>query len=136
LKPEFHMKNIILILIVVLSMATVSCEQKGYPKPDGLLSPRQMVDVLYDIHVGEAVSNTGQISINDSIIPITSEGVYQAVLEKYQLTDSLLTSSIIYYSSRPKDYEKIYEKVVERLNLKIEDEKQKRDLKVEKPEAQ
>lgn len=123
------MKNIFPILIVILLAAASSCKQKGYPKPDNLLSQKQMADILYDIHVGEAMSTRHRYANADSI-KIESKEVYQGILDKYHLTDSLLTENIIFYSSRPKLYEKVYEKVVEKLNLQIEASKEKKNLEV------
>ena len=79
--------------------------------------------------MGEAMSTRHHYSVADSL-KIESLDVYQGILEKYELTDSLLAQNIIYYSSRPKLYEKIYEKVVERLNLEIEDQKQQKNMNV------
>ncbi len=127
------MKNIFPILILILFIGATSCTEKGYPKPDNLLSEKKMENILYDIHMGEAMSTRHHYSVADSL-KIESLDVYQGILEKYELTDSLLAQNIIYYSSRPKLYEKIYEKVVERLNLEIEDQKQQKNMNVIKKE--
>lgn len=127
------MKNIILLLIVTLLLGAASCTEKGYPKPDQFLSESKMIDVLYDIHMGEAMSTRHRYAVADSL-RIESIEVYQGILDKYNLTDSVLALNIIYYSSRPKVYEKIYEKVVERMNVQIEDQKQQKNLNVIKKE--
>ena len=128
------MKNIVPICLLFILLAGVACQEKGYPKPDGLLSEKKMVNVLHDIHLAEAMSTQSRFALNDSN-KIKSGDIYQAVLDKYNLNDSIVALSLIYYSSRPKVYEKIYTKVMERLNVEIEDMNKKRDLKVEKPET-
>ena len=124
-------KYIPLLLVLVISFA--SCENKGYPKPEQFLSEKQMVDVLYDIHVAEALANRNRYNRTDTL-KIESDEIYKAVLNKYQLSDSVLSLNLIYYSSRPKLYEKVYTKVVDRLNMAIEADKKKEDISVEKPE--
>lgn len=125
------MKKFIPILFAIL-IAFASCENKGYPKPEQFLNEKQMVDILYDIHVGEALANRGHYNYADSL-KIKSDEIYKAVLDKYQLNDSVLSLNIIYYSSRPKLYEKVYTKVIDRLNMAIEADKKKEDISVEKP---
>jgi hypothetical protein len=130
------MKNIILLLIATLLLGAASCKQKGYPKPDNFISEKKMVDILYDIHMGEAIATRHRYSLADSL-KVNSPDIYQAILDKYNLSDSILARNIIYYSSRPKMYEKVYEKVIERLNVQIEDRKQQKNLNViKKQEAE
>lgn len=131
---RFQMKNILSISLVLILLVGVSCQNKGYPKPDGLPSQNEMVDILYEIHLAEAIANRNRYTVRDST-KIESDDMYQAVLEKHGLNDSIMAMSVIYYSGKPKVYEKIYSKVVERLNVKIEDMKKKSELKVESPEA-
>ena len=128
------MRNILSISLVLILFAGVSCQNKGFPKPDELPSQKEMVDILYEIHLGEAIANRNRRTARDST-KIDSNDMYKAVLEKHGINDSIMALSVIYYSGRPKVYEKIYSKVVERLNVKIEGMKKMRDLKVESPET-
>lgn len=126
------MKKLIpLLLILILSLS--SCEEKGYPKPDPLLNESQMVDILYDIHLADALANRSRYNRTDTL-KIEANEIYKAVLDKYNVSDSILSLNVIYYSARPKVYEKIYTKVVDRLNMAIEGDKKKEDISVEKPE--
>jgi len=129
------MKNIISVCLLFIFLLGASCEEKGYPKPEGLVNEKKMVDVLYDIHLAEAFATRNRHLVNDSN-KIESEEIYQAVLNKYGLNDSIMAMSVIYYSARPKVYEKIYAKVVERLNVTIEDQKKMRELKLKDPDEQ
>lgn len=119
-------------LLLVLLLGFSACREKGYLKPEPFLKEKEMVDLLYDIHVGEALANRSRYNHGDSL-KIESNEIYQAVLTKYQITDSVLSLNLIYYSSRPKEYEKIYTKVIERLNMVIEADKTKEDIKLQEP---
>lgn len=126
------MKKYLVITLIAL-LALPACKEKGYPKPKQLLSESDMVDILYDIHLAESVSNRNRFNPGDSI-RIESKDIYQAVLNKHELTDSVFALNLIYYSAKPKVYEKIYTKVVDRLNMAIEGDRQNKDLSVQQPE--
>ena len=128
------MKNILSISLLLILLIGASCQNKGYPKPDGLPNQKQMVDILYEIHLAEAIANRNRYTVRDST-KIESDEIYQAVLEKHGLNDSIMALSVIYYSGQPKVYEKIYSSVIERLNMQMEDMKKMRELKVESPES-
>lgn len=127
----FNMKNSIIAFLFLALLALVSCEEKGYPKPENLLSEKEMVDVLYDIHLAEAVASRNTFRSTDSL-RVSSEQMYQAVLDRYGLQDSTFAQTLIYYSARPKVYEKIYKNVVDKLNREIDDMKQKKEMSVKK----
>ncbi len=127
------MKYIAPLLIVLLLLGASACEQKSYPKPGKLIKPKELIDVLYDLHMAEALSTHYRYRAQDSM-RVTSQEAYQAVLDKYNLNDSVLASNLVYYSGRPKEYEKIYKEVVDRLNQNLEEHKQKADMTVNEPE--
>lgn len=118
-------------LVLILLLGFGACREKGYPKPEQFLSEKEMVNLLYDIHLGEALANRSRYNYGDSL-KIESNEIYQAVLRKYQLTDSVLSLNLIYYSARPKEYEKIYIKVIDRLNMVVEQDKTKEDMTIQK----
>lgn len=114
------MNKKVLFSLVFLIMSFYACEEKGFTKPKQLIGEKEMVDILYDIHIAQAMAENYQASSVDTVISYTSDDFYQAVLDKYELQDSVLAKSIIYYSSRPKIYEKIYEKVIEKIMIQQE----------------
>ncbi|MFV0377112.1 MAG: DUF4296 domain-containing protein [Mangrovibacterium sp.] len=123
------MKQFILLAFVLL-LGFAACREKGYPKPKQFLNEKELVNLLYDIHLGEALTERSRYNYGDSL-KIESNEMYQAILSKYQITDSVLSLNLIYYSSRPKEYEKIYTKVIDRLNMVIEQDKTKEDIKLQ-----
>jgi len=89
-------------------------------RPRGVLSKSEMVDVLYDIHLAEAMTKqnggpmTGEwtrgLSVN-----YFNDLAFQAVLRKHKITQEEFYNSVRYYSKHLGDYSKIYDKVGERL---------------------
>ncbi len=123
------MHRLLLIVLFFLILTGTGCKEKGYPKPGNLISEKQMVDILYDIHMSEAIADKFRYQTADSL-RLEPNDLYQGVLDKYNLNDSVLAQSLIYYSSRPKIYEKIYEQVIERMNVQQEAMKKHEDMKV------
>ena len=108
------MKKLIYILLLVV-FAFVACEQEVIPKPENLIKEKQMIKMLVDIHLGQATYNHfryDSIMLNNS-----SVNFYYSVLEKYQVPDSVFEQSFVYYSGTPKNFEKIYRKVMNTLSL-------------------
>ncbi|WP_423129593.1 DUF4296 domain-containing protein [Gaoshiqia sp. Z1-71] len=126
------MKKNLLIIFIGFVLIALSCKEKGYPKPKNLIGEKKMVEILYDIHLYDAVDDKYKYQRFDSL-KIDSKVLYQTILDKHQLTDSLLAQSLIYYSSRPKVYEKIYGKVIERFNLQQEEMKKLENISVIEP---
>ena len=123
------MKMIVLSLACLLVAATWSCKEKGYSKPKHLISEKEMANILYDIHMSQSLAQHYR-RINPDSILIDPKAFYQAVLDKYHLEDSILTQSIIYYSAYPKLYERIYSRIIERMNMEQEEMRKNEDIKI------
>lgn len=92
----------------------VSCDNKVIEKPNQLIKEKQMIDMLYDLHIAEATYNRMRY---DSIIRNSSSAnFYFSILEKYETPDSVFEKSFIYYSSTPKNFEKMYREVMNKLS--------------------
>ena len=75
-------------LLILLAVASFSCkEKKGFPKPDNLIKEKQMVDMLYDMHLNEAYAN--QYRFDKEIAKLESKDLYYSVLEKHGVADSV-----------------------------------------------
>ena len=69
--------------------------------------------MLYDIHLAEATYNQMR---NDSIVRKSSSvNFYYSILAKYEVADSVFEKSFVYYASVPKNFEKMYREVMNKL---------------------
>ena len=74
-----------------------------------------MIEMLADIHIAEAIHNTRAYS--DSVLNNTSsEDFYYSVLAKYNVADSVFEKSFVFYASKPRDFEKMYRQVMNKLS--------------------
>ncbi|MGE4585780.1 MAG: DUF4296 domain-containing protein [Mangrovibacterium sp.] len=119
----------ILMLTALLLLSAVSCKEKGIPKPEDLIGKKQMVNILYDIHLSEAMAEQYRYNNPDSL-KLDAGELYQGILNKYRLADSTLIRSILYYSSYPKIYEEIYARVIERMNMEQGEMNKPKEIKV------
>jgi hypothetical protein len=95
-------------------------------RPKGILSQKEMTDVLYDIHLAESITNNGVLEqhrewtegLDDNYF---RDLTYLSVLEKYKITEEDFFNSVAYYSKDLKTYSKIYDNVEKRFSELYED---------------
>ena len=110
------MKKLLFILCVL--MAFVGC------RPRGVLSNSEMRDVLYDLHRADGVIQVaGYNYSHDQEVAC----YYKNVLDKHGITQAQFDSSLVWYTDNPQIFNKIYPKVLERLEADYDREKQLRE---------
>ncbi len=119
----------VLIISGILLSGLTGCSEKGYQKPKDLIGKNKMADILYDLHLSQAMLERFRYNDPDSL-KLNQNDLYQSVLDKYQVGDSTLALSIIYYSTYPKLYEEIYSKVMDRMNMEQEKMNNPEEVKV------
>lgn len=114
------MKQSITILCVALAM--VGC------RPDGVLSNKEMRDVLYDLHrMDGALQTAGYNYGHDEEV----SAYYQSVLDSHGITQAQFDSSLVWFTDNPQIFNKIYPNVVARLQADMDYEIELRDERVE-----
>ena len=115
------MKRLLIILCILL--AIVGC------RPRGVLSNREMRNVLYDLHRADgAIQVAGYNYSHDQEVA----GYYKNVLDKHGITQAQFDSSLVWFTDNPQIFNKIYPKVLERLEDDFEREKQLREANRDK----
>lgn len=111
-------KNVLLFL--GLLFIVLSCNNNGVEKPDNLLEEEQMVNIIYDLSLLDAIrsQNIGQ----QNATPTAN----QLLKNKYKIDSLTFAKNTKYYASDIEKYKKIYDKVKSKLdkeNKKINGEK-------------
>ncbi|MBQ7634345.1 MAG: DUF4296 domain-containing protein [Bacteroidaceae bacterium] len=90
-----------------ICLALTSCGNR----PDGVMRPGKMEDVLYDYHIAHAIvqSQTPPGSERD-------KAYEEAVFRKHGVTADEFYASLRYYEAHPKEFAKIYTNLDERFN--------------------
>jgi Domain of unknown function (DUF4296) len=91
----------------------VSCGDKA---PEGIMSRRQMVQVMEDIYIAEEKIN--HLGLSRDSAKLVFEAMEGKVFENAATTDSAFKKSFDYYMERPKEMELIYTALVDTLQLR------------------
>jgi len=101
-------------LFTFIVIAFISCDREVIEKPRHLVKEKQMISMLVGIHLAEVTFNRMQ---TDSIVrKSSSANFYYSVLEKYEVPESVFERSLLYYASNPKNFEKLYREVMNKLS--------------------
>lgn len=85
-------------------------------RPDGILPEDEMVPILMEVYLSEGRLSNLNLKRDSALqVYLTVEG---KIFEKYNTTDSIYRASMIYYYDHPKDMEKIYEVLLDSLNIR------------------
>lgn len=101
------MKRYIYILIIILLYA---CGQSIVPKPERLLSEKEMENLMYDLAIVDAIRN-----VDNSKLDSLGMGVDAYIYQKHHIDSVSLVANMVYYASFPKQYDKIIKNVESRL---------------------
>lgn len=104
---NFLGKTVILIGIIAL---LVACN--GRPK--GVLNQHDMINILTDLHKLDGSMYAKGLPYNQ--FDLKNE-YYVSVLNKYGVSQAEFDSSLVWYSKNPKNFDKIYDKVLEQLTV-------------------
>lgn len=99
----------------VVAALFFSCSKPLIEKPEKLIHADKMLDMLVDVHLAESAFNTRR-SRDSLVMKSSSVDFYYSVLEKYQVPDSVFEKSLVFYASQPRKFEKMYRKVLNKLN--------------------
>ena len=101
------MKHLIgIVLFAAILSGLSSCYSTSIEKPDELIKKDKFVKIMVDIYLIQGI-NIDQST--DSIHKkLTQTDLYNSVLKKYDVPDTVFIRSLIYYTSFPKDYEKMH----------------------------
>lgn len=104
----------VVILFAMLTLGLNGCFNAAIPKPDKLISRDKFVKMMVDIYLVQGLQNVplGEKDLKK----VTQTDLYHSVLKKYSVADTVFVRSLIYYSSFPKDYEKMHVEIIDRLN--------------------
>jgi len=104
------MKHLLGIILVVMLFGVSSCYNTDIKKPDKLIPKKKFEKMMVDLYIAQGMSfDQSPDSVKKKI---TQTDLYFAVLKKYDVPDTVFIRSLIYYSSFPKDYEKMHEQIM------------------------
>jgi len=104
-----------LVIVFSLAMGSIFPGCSKSDQPEGILPKEQLIKIMIDCYTAEARLNNFSIprdSATKLFVP------YEAsLLKKYGVSDAELMKTYQYYFDHPTELEKIYEVVIDSLNL-------------------
>lgn len=98
--------------VLVLLLGVTAC------RPKSVLAPNRMVDILCDLHRTEAVLQVAGYNYgHDEAV----NKAYRIVMDRHGVTQAQFDSSWVWYMRHPNQAERLYPKVVERLEKEEKD---------------
>lgn len=103
----------ILTSILLLAYTSVSCGRR----PSYVIPEQKMMDVLYDIQLAQAIYMNSDGNFDSSQ---KKDALVASILQKYDITQAELDSSLVWYSDNVKIYVQINDSVTARLKARSE----------------
>ncbi len=97
------MKKLVYILMAVLF---ISCNNNTAPKPERLLDRDEMINILYDIALMEAIKSFEPAALHDNNVD-----AHTYIYKKYDIDSLTFAQNHLYYASDIEGYARIEKKV-------------------------
>ena len=104
----------------------ISCQKSAVPKPDNLIDENEMVNIMYDISILEAMKSQKAVVLEANAI---NPNTY--IFKKYKIDSLQFANSDKFYASDIKKYREIFDKVNKRIEEKIARSKKANTSKLE-----
>ena len=104
------MKELRWFIVLLVAVCFIGC------RPRGILSSRQMRDIMYDLHRVDGMMEVMQLGTG---YDETLARYYQSVMDRHGVTQAQFDSSLVWYTDNPALFDKIYPKVMDRLDQDV-----------------
>lgn len=107
------MKKILFLSLILIGL--VSCSKNNAPKPEKLLTELELEEILYEMAIVQSAESQYKTSGDSSL------DTYTYVKKRFGVDSLTVVQNNMYYSYDYKNYEKMNERILERLKkLKAE----------------
>lgn len=97
--------------LVILMFFTVNCKDKNASIPKPLLTEAQMIDILYDLSIVDAIRLN-----NPAVLADNKVSTSQFIFEKHQIDSVIFAANNQYYAGQFDTYIRIYDSIYSRLD--------------------
>jgi hypothetical protein len=109
------------ILLLILAALLVGCGKTEQIKGKEFIDREVLVDVLVDIHLVDGITNDRKFHRKYEVDEID---LLTPILEKYQVSRSMLDTTLAEYSRNPELFDQVYNDVLIKLNIMLDENDQ------------
>lgn len=102
------------LFFALLVLFVISCSNSQQP-PSDIIPRDTLISVIVDMHIADVILLNP--NVQSKISDISSNQLYQSILNKYNINKERFNKSMNYYANNPEVLDSIYDIVIERLNL-------------------
>ena len=102
-----------ILFIIFFSLSLISCKTNKADK--NILSQKEFINILVDIHLANATLNYMQADKNWE--NYKAKDYYPSILKTHNVTEKKLQETIQYYIKSPVKYDAVYDSVINRLSI-------------------
>lgn len=99
------------LVLVFCTICLVACSNNPVPKPDNLLDEEVMTNILFDIAILQAAESSMPLRLSEEQI---NSNTY--IYKKYAIDSLTFYQNQRYYAADVKQYKKMYQEVLDRLD--------------------
>lgn len=118
------------LAFILISFLAFACADEAVPKPDHLLSEGQMVDILYDISILQAIKSYQPQALDDEKVDAKNY-----VYKKHSIDSLTFAQNQAYYASNLVMYESIQTKLTDKIKKDKDALKKEMDTEEKKLKA-
>ena len=116
-----HFRIPVLLLMVLLMFGSACKKQKSITGKE-FVEREVLVDVLVDIHLADGVSNDRKFNRK---FDADSIDMLSPIFEKHNITKEMFDTTIRVYSQYPELFDEVYNEVLIKLNVMLDENDQK-----------
>jgi hypothetical protein len=109
------------ILLLILAALLVGCGKTEQIKGKEFIDREVLVDMLVDMHLVDGITNDRKFHRKYEVDEID---LLTPILEKYQISRSMLDTTLAEYSRHPELFDQVYNDVLIKLNIMLDENEQ------------
>lgn len=123
------MRLVVHLFLILNLLFVASCDRqlKRFPKPDRLIEQDKMVLILHDLMVLEGHIQSQYPEVTQFQRSMKKSG--EQLLKKYKISPEEFDASMDYYGSRQDEMTQIYEQILEKFTVEMNELETKQQLK-------
>lgn len=115
-----------LTILLLLVLTLTACQEKKAITGKAFVKREVLVDMLVDIHLADGVTND---RVFHRRYDVDSMDILSPILDKYEVTRQMFDTTIVVYTQNPELLDQVYNDVLIKLNVMLDENDKTEDEK-------